>query len=130
MGATESNEPDDAQSEAELRSLDPGARDVLVALAVCGRASLSVEEFAEITGLSEVRLALRELERRGLVVRDGDRFSLAPPERGPLKRLLGGISPAGSLFGPISWQSHSSNLPPRPFRNRGWVGPVSKKVAR
>jgi hypothetical protein len=88
---TESNEPDDPQSEAELRSLSLEARDVLAALAVCGGASLSVEELGEITGLSELRLTLAELERRGLVVRDGDRFSLAPPERGPLKRLLGSV---------------------------------------
>ena len=85
------NEADDARIEAELSSLDPGARSVLAALAVCGRASLSVEELGEVTQLSDLRLTLAELERRGLVVRDGDRFSLAPPERGPLKRLLASV---------------------------------------
>jgi hypothetical protein len=86
-----SNEPDDARIEAELRSLDPGARNVLAVLAVCGRASLSVEELGEITEQSDLPLTLAELERRGLVIRDGDRFSLAPPEREPLKRLLASV---------------------------------------
>ena len=34
---------------------------------------------------------LAELERRGLVVRDEDRYRLAPPAHGPLKRLLASV---------------------------------------
>jgi hypothetical protein len=90
-GARSINERDDAWIEAELRSLDPGARDILAALAVCGRPALSIDQLSEITELSELPLALAELEQRGLVIRDGDRYSLAPPARGPLKRLLASV---------------------------------------
>jgi hypothetical protein len=85
------NDRDDAWVEEELRSLDPGAQDILAALAVCGRGSLSVDQLIEITGLSELPLTLAELERRSLVVRDGDRYALAPPARGPVKRLLASV---------------------------------------
>ncbi len=77
--------------EAELGSLDPGARLVLGALAVVAPASLSVEELGEITEVSEAQLALAELERRGLVLREGDRYSLAPEEQGRLKRLFASL---------------------------------------
>jgi hypothetical protein len=70
-------------SPAELPSLDPGARLVLAA-----PASISVEELAEITEVFEAERALTDLERRGLVVGEGDRYSLAPEERGRLKRGL------------------------------------------
>jgi hypothetical protein len=36
-------------------------------------------------------VTLSELEQRGLVVRDDDRYSLAPPAQGPLKRLLASV---------------------------------------
>jgi hypothetical protein len=85
---TESSEQQDARTAAELRALDSRARDVLAVLAVCGRASLSADELSEITEASDLRPTLIELERRGLVVGDEDRYSLAPPKRGPLKRLL------------------------------------------
>jgi len=85
---TETGEQQDARTAAELRALDSRARDVLAVLAVCGRASLSVDELSEITEASDLGPTLIELERRGLVVHDEDRYSLAPPKRGPLKRLL------------------------------------------
>jgi hypothetical protein len=87
---TESNERD-AWIEAELRSLHPSGRDVLGVLAVCGRASLSVDELAEITELPEVLPTLADLEKRGLVVRERDRYSLAPPAQGPLNRVLASV---------------------------------------
>lgn len=86
-----SNEADYARTEAELRSLDPPARFVLAVLAVVVPASLSVEQLGEITEVSEPELSLAELERRGLVVREGDRYTLAPEERGRLKRLLASL---------------------------------------
>jgi hypothetical protein len=81
----------DRLREAELRSLDPEGRLLLGALAVVAPASLSVEELGGITEVSEAQLALAELEGRGLVVREGDRYALAPEEQGPLKRLLASI---------------------------------------
>jgi hypothetical protein len=66
----------------ELGSLDPGARLILAALAVVVPGSLSLEEVREVTEVPEAGPALAELERRGLIVREADRFSLAPQERG------------------------------------------------
>jgi hypothetical protein len=77
--------------EAELRSLDPEARLLLGALAVVAPASLSAEELGRITEVSEAQPALAELEGRALVVREGDRYVLAPEEQGPLKRLLASL---------------------------------------
>jgi hypothetical protein len=68
-------------SATELGSLDPGARLILAALAVVAPGSLSLEEVTEVTEVSESQPALAELQRRGLVIREGDRFSLAPEER-------------------------------------------------
>ena len=90
-GVNKSNEADFARTEAELRSLDPPARLVLAVLAVVVPASLSVEQLGEITEVSEPELSLAELERRGLVVREGDRYTLAPEERGLLKRYLASL---------------------------------------
>jgi hypothetical protein len=81
----------DRLREEELRSLDPESRLLLGALAVVAPASLSVEELGGITEVSEAQLALAELEGRGLVVREGDRYAIAPEEQGPLKRLLASI---------------------------------------
>ena len=85
---TGSSERDDAEIAAGLSSLDPGARSVLAVLAVVGRASLSVDELGEIAEVSDAQLAVAELERRGLVVREDDRSTAAAGMRGRLKRLL------------------------------------------
>jgi hypothetical protein len=66
----------------ELGSLDPGARLILAALAVVAPGSLSLGEVREVTEVPEAQPALAELERRGLVIREADRFSLAPEEQG------------------------------------------------
>ena len=84
-----SAEQGDSQLDAELRSLDRDARVVLSVLAVTGRASVSVDELGELTEVSDAKLALAELERRGLAVRDyADRRVLAPGARERLKQLL------------------------------------------
>jgi hypothetical protein len=84
-----SAEREDAQIEAEIRSLDADARLVLAALAVTGRGSLTEAELHEITGIPDVRIALAELERRALLVREsGDRFRVPPAKQSRLKRLL------------------------------------------
>jgi hypothetical protein len=68
-------------SATEPGSLDPAARLILATLAVVAPGSISVEELAELTEVSEAQPALAELERRGLAIREGDRFSLAPQEQ-------------------------------------------------
>ena len=68
-------------SATEPGSLDPAARLILATLAVVAPGSISVEELAELTEVSEAQPALAELEQRGLAIREGDRFSLAPQEQ-------------------------------------------------
>ena len=68
-------------SATEPGSLDPAARLILATLAVVAPGSLSLDEVREITEITEAQTGLAELERRGLVVREGYRFSLAPEER-------------------------------------------------
>jgi hypothetical protein len=68
-------------SATELGSLDPPAQLILAALAVASPGSLSLDEVREVTEVSDAESTLAELDRHGLVVREGDRFSLAPKER-------------------------------------------------
>ena len=87
---TSSDEPRGLDIADEVRTLaTPDARLVLAVLAVLGRASVSEDVIASCTGLPDVRAALADLERRGLVVReDGDRHAAAPGVQEHLKRLL------------------------------------------
>lgn len=81
-------DPTGAQLSAELRSLDAHAHRVLSALAVLGRAPVSVATLGEVTG-GDVRSAIEELDRQRLIVREpGDRVSVTPEVRGRLKSLL------------------------------------------
>jgi hypothetical protein len=58
-------------------ALSPAERQVLAALAVVGRASLSESELAELVEVDEVRPLIADLERRGLVAGDDrKRYSL------------------------------------------------------
>ncbi len=80
---------DEAQLNAELRTLDADARLVLAAFAVVGRASLTSAELSEITGSRDVGPAVAELERRRLVVREhGDRLTLSADVQGRVRRAL------------------------------------------
>ncbi len=80
---------DEAQLTAELRAVDADARLVIAVFAVVGRASLSVPEVGELSGLPEPRPVVDDLERRGLLVREsGDRYAVAAGVQGRLRRLL------------------------------------------
>jgi hypothetical protein len=82
-------DPGGAQLSAELGRLDFNARRVLAALAVLGRAPVSVETLGEISRVSDARRVVEELDRRRLTTREpGDRASVAPEVQGRLKRLL------------------------------------------
>jgi hypothetical protein len=82
-------DPGGAQLSAELNTLDFNARRVLAALAVLGRAPVSVETLGEISGVSDARRVVEELDRRRLITREpGDRASVAPEVQGRVKRLL------------------------------------------
>jgi len=85
-------EQEAAEIQAELRSLGDDARLVLGVLSVAARGSVSEAELREITGISDVTLAVTELGRRGLVIRvAGDRFRLPPPKQSQLKRFLASV---------------------------------------
>jgi uncharacterized membrane protein YedE/YeeE len=69
-----------------LESLTPAERQVLAVLAVVGQASLSTGEVATLAEVDDVRPALDELQRRGLVRRKDDREALAPGLGAKLRR--------------------------------------------
>jgi DNA-binding MarR family transcriptional regulator len=54
----------------QVKALPPAERQVLAALAIVGRASLSAAELADVTVLDDVRPVIDDLERRGLIKRD------------------------------------------------------------
>jgi hypothetical protein len=62
--------PGDETAETEVLALSPPERQILAALAVVGRASLSAAELAELTETDRVEPLIDDLERRGLIKRD------------------------------------------------------------
>ena len=62
----------------EVASLDDSQREVLAALAVMGESTLSAGQIGALLGTADVRPTLAELDRRGLLRRDGDRYGVAP----------------------------------------------------
>jgi len=62
--------PGDETAETQVLALSPPARQILAALAVVGRASLSAAELAELTETDRVEPLIDDLERRGLIKRD------------------------------------------------------------
>jgi len=80
--------PDDDALTEQLAALSELERDVLVALAVVGETSLSPAQIETLLGVAEVRPAVAELERRGLLQRDeDDRVVTAPGLRERLSKL-------------------------------------------
>jgi hypothetical protein len=62
--------PGEDTAETQVLALSHAERQVLAALAVVGRASLSADELAELAETNEIRPLIDGLERRGLVKRD------------------------------------------------------------
>jgi hypothetical protein len=82
-------DPTGAQLSAEVGNLDPNARRVLGALAVLGRAPVSVATLGEVAQVGDVRSGLEQLDRQRLIVREpGDRVSVTPGVQVRLKSLL------------------------------------------
>jgi DNA-binding MarR family transcriptional regulator len=61
--------PGGETAATQVKALPPAERQVLAALAIVGRASLSAAELADVTVLDDVR-PVDDLERRGLIKRD------------------------------------------------------------
>ena len=92
-------DPAGAQLSAELTTLDANARRVAAALAVLGRAPVSVEMLGEVSGVVDARPAVEELDRRRLIARlPGDRLSVEPGVQGRLKRLLATEDEVGAVM--------------------------------
>ena len=82
-------DPSGARLSAELSTLDANARRVLAALAVLGRAPVSVETLGEVSRVSDPRPAVEDLDRRRLITREpGDRLSVTPGVQARVKQLL------------------------------------------
>jgi len=80
--------PDNDALKEQLAALPELERDVLAALAVVGETSLSPGQIETLLGVAEVRPAVVELERRGLLQRDeDDRVVTAPGLRERLSKL-------------------------------------------
>jgi hypothetical protein len=65
--------PGEDTAETQVMALSPVERQLLAALAVVGRASLSADELAELVDVDDVAPLVDELERRGLVKQDEQR---------------------------------------------------------
>ncbi len=80
--------PDDDALTEQLSGLSELERDVLAALAVVGKTSLSPAQIEKLLGVAVARPAVAELDRRGLLQRDeDDRVSAAPGLRERLSKL-------------------------------------------
>lgn len=62
--------PGEDTAETQVMALSPAERQVLAAIAVVGRASLSAGELAELVEVDDVAPLVDDLERRGLIRRD------------------------------------------------------------
>jgi hypothetical protein len=80
--------PDDDRLTEQLSTLSELEREVLAALAVVDKTSLSPTQIEKLLGVSDARQAVAELERRGLLQREeDDRVAAAPGLRERLSKL-------------------------------------------
>jgi hypothetical protein len=80
--------PDDDALTEQLAALSELERDVLATLAVVDETSLSPAQIEALLGVAEVRPAVAELERRGLLQREeDDRVAAAPGLRERLSKV-------------------------------------------
>lgn len=106
-------DPDGAQLSAELSTLDANARRVLAALAVLGRAPVSVETLGEVSGVSDPRPAVEDLDRRRLITREpGDRLSVAPGVQARVKQLLATEAEADTVLQGLIRRAEDGRLAP------------------
>jgi hypothetical protein len=79
--------PEDDPATEQLKGLSELERDVLSALAVVGETSLAPTQIETLLGVDDVRAAVEELRRRGLVESDEeDRVAAAPGLRDRLSK--------------------------------------------
>ncbi len=106
-------DPSGPELSAELSTLDANARRVLAALAVLGRAPVSVETLGEVSGVSDPRPAVEDLDRRRLITREpGDRLSVAPGVQARVKQLLATEAEADTVLQGLIRRAEDGRLAP------------------
>jgi hypothetical protein len=103
----------DVAAGARIAALPRDERTILAALAVVGRASLSADELAALVETADVRPLVDDLERRGLLRRDGERrYSLLGRIGADIRKLDDTIETADRLIGYVETLAHGGRLTP------------------
>jgi DNA-binding MarR family transcriptional regulator len=105
--------PGEDTAETQVMALTPAQRQVLAALAVVGRASLSAEELAELVEVGDVAPLVDDLERRGLITRDERRRYSAVGRVGEgIRRTDEAAASADRLLGYMTTLAKGGELTP------------------
>jgi len=104
--------PGEETAETRVMALPAQEREILAALAVVGRASLSHEELAELLRVDEVTPLVADLEARGLVRSDERRCSAAGRIGEEIRRTNDALSTGDRLMGYVSTLAQSGRLTP------------------
>jgi hypothetical protein len=103
---------DDA-APTQVMELPPKEREVLVALAVVGRASLSAEELAELVEVEDVGLLVDDLRRRGLVEEnERRRYSVLQQVGVEIRETDAALAKGERLLGYVTTLARSGALTP------------------
>jgi hypothetical protein len=103
--------PGDDTAETQLLGLPAAERQILAALAVVGRASLSVDELADLGVAPDVIPLLEDLERRGLVrTTERRRYAVARGIGEQLRRTDSALSAGDRLLGYFTTLGRSGAL--------------------
>jgi hypothetical protein len=105
--------PGDETAETQVLALSPPARQILAALAVVGRASLSPAELAELTETDRVEPLIDDLERRGLITRDErKRYSTAGRVGEQIRKTDEALATGDRLLGYMTTLAKGGKLTP------------------
>ncbi|HUK95527.1 MAG TPA: hypothetical protein VLU96_10780 [Gaiellaceae bacterium] len=104
--------PGEETAETRVMALPAQEREILAALAVVGRASLSHEELAELLRVDDVTPLVSDLQARGLVRSDERRCSAAGRIGEEIRRTNDALSTGDRLMGYVSTLAQSGRLTP------------------
>jgi hypothetical protein len=103
--------PTEISAPPRLASLPPAERTVLAALAVVGRASLSGEELAALVEVADATPLVEDLERRGLLRREGKRrYSLVGRIGADIRKLNETVETGERLIGYVETLARGGKL--------------------
>jgi hypothetical protein len=105
--------PGDETAETQVLALSPPARQILAALAIVGRASLSPAELAELTETDRVEPLIDDLERRGLIKRDEQkRYSVVGRVGQEIRKTDEALATGDRLLGYMTTLAKGGKLTP------------------